>query len=325
MKVAIIVAYFGKMPDYYQLFLDSCKRNSQFDWMIFSDDDTAYNYPENVHLINMKFKECQKLVQSKFEFTTILPRPQKLCDYKCAYGIIFEEYIKDYTWWGHCDLDQIFGDLSSFITAKMLNRYDKLFSLGHLTLYRNTYDNNRVFREKINGTYRFKEVFTTERGCGFDEWLPGNVNEIYLQSKRPIFLKNIGADINPYKTVFEIVYFDIDNQCYKSSFVKNSIFQIINGHVYQLYLLGGVLQKQEFPYIHLQKRKMKDVRKYKQSGDYYIIPNYFIDTEIEPERLLRKCTIWRAFNYQFFKVKVNSLKYRLKNSDWRFTNVFKKE
>lgn len=56
---------------------------------------------------------------------------------------------------------------------------------------------------------------------------------------------------------------------------------------------------------------------------YESIPNCFIDKDINPSVLLRVCTIWRVFNYQFFRVKINSLKYRFKNSDWKFTNVFK--
>ena len=72
-----------------------------------------------------------------------------------------------------------------------------------------------------------------------------------------------------------------------------------------------------------RKRKMRDLRKNKNSDNYYLIPNCFIDKDINPSVLLRVCTIWRVFNYQFFRVKINSLKYRFKNSDWKFTNVFK--
>ena len=87
------------------------------------------------------------LTISDFEIT--LSKPQKLCDYKCAYGVIFEDYIQDYDWWGHCDLDQIFGNLNMFVTEDMLRKYDKLFSLGHLSLYKNSYKNNRIFMGKI--------------------------------------------------------------------------------------------------------------------------------------------------------------------------------
>lgn len=323
MKIAIIVAYFGRLPNYYQLFLDSCKVNSNYDWFIFSDDETVYRYPNNVNFIKMNFKECQELVQSKFDFPVNLIRPQKLCDFKCAYGVIFEEYLQGYQWWGHCDLDQIFGNLNNFITEDMLHDNDKIFSLGHLTLYRNSYDNNRVFKGELNGKQRYKEVFSINQGCGFDEWLPENVNDLYLQSDKVVYYDNLGADINPYKTTFETVYFDVDKRCYKHSSIHNSIFQMREGQVFQLYLACGVVQEKEYPYVHLQKRKMKDCRSNKNNGDYYIVPNRFVDVSSSPYSLIYKASIFQLINIQFFKVKVNSLKYRIKNSDWKFTNVFK--
>lgn len=322
MKIAILVAYFGKLPDYFQLFLNSCKTNPSFDWIIFSDDDSIYDYPDNVHFVKMGFLECKKLIQSKFDFQITLHKPQKLCDYKCAYGVIFEEYLQEYDWWGHCDLDQLFGDLNQFITRDILEEYDKLFSLGHLTLYRNSFDNNRVFMREMDGVSRYKEVFTIERGCAFDEWLPNNVNDIFLKSDLPIMLDNIGADINPYKTSFQNVYFDIQNRCYRASHIKNSIFEMSDGHIYQVYLENSSIKKREFPYVHLQKRYMKDIRKNKNSVNFFIVPNYFIDNNHNTKKVLYSCLILRFINYQYFKVKINSLRYRIKNSDWKFSNVF---
>lgn len=322
MRIAIIVAYFGRFPNYYQLFLDSCKANPHYDWLIFSDDETHYRYPNNVHLVKMSFSECQKLVQSKFDFTVSLSNPQKLCDYKCAYGVIFEDYLQAYQWWGHCDLDQIFGDLDSFLTEQMLREYDKLFSLGHLTLYRNLPDNNRVFMGTLNGKQRYREVFSTDRGCGFDEWLPGNVNELYLQSNRPVYYDNLGADLNPYQTTFETVHFDLKTRRYRISDIHNSIFYREKGHIYQLYATREGLQKKEYPYVHLQKRRMKDARRNQDDGDYYLIPNRFVEASSSPRMRLSGAWIFRLLNIQFFKVKMNSLKYRIKNSDWTFTRIF---
>lgn len=318
-RVAFIVPYFGQLPNYFQIFLNSCSYNSEFEWIIFSDDMTRYDYPTNVHFVKMSFDECKDLVQSKFDFDITLHIPQKLCDYKCAYGYIFSDYISNYDWWGHCDLDQIFGNLAHFVTEDMLNRYDKIGSLGHLTLYRNTPQNNIVFKD----TCRYREVFTTKSGCGFDEWLPGNINEIYLNNKRNVNLDNFGADVNPYKTVFEIVYFDLNSQTYVTDDVHNSIFEAREGHIYQLYNSKNGLEKREFPYVHFQKRRMKDLRLKKEDKDYYIVPNSFRNNNESPRKLLIRAAIWYLFNFQFFKVKMNSLKYRIKTSDWKFTNVFK--
>ena len=247
MRVAIIVPYFGKLPEYFQLFLDSCKPNCGFEWLIFTNDKTEYNYPENVHRIDMTFEECKSLVQSRFDFDITLHAPQKLCDYKCAYGYIFKDYLSEYDFWGYCDLDQIFGNLSVFVTAERLNKYDKIYSLGHLTLYRNTEDNNVTFKSHLRGRERFKEVFTTEVGCAFDERLPDNINEIYLESGRPAIYENDGADVDPYSTAMTVVEYDVEGRLYKRSDIKNSIFVWENGKIYQLYLEKGELAKREYP------------------------------------------------------------------------------
>ena len=323
MKIAIIVAYFGTLPSYFQLFLDSCRINKNFDWLIFTNDTTEYHYPPNVHQIIMNFNECRKIVQNHFEFTVTLKTPQKLCDYKCAYGYIFQEYLVNFDWWGHCDLDQIFGDLNAFVTEERLNILDKIYSLGHLTLYRNTDENNRIFMSELNGETPYKKVFTSDKGMGFDEWLPGNVNEIFLNKNVPALYENEGADIEAYHTAFILTNYDVSQRKYIYSSVRNSIFLWENGKLYQIYQEYGEVQRKEFPYIHLQKRCMKDRRKSIQSGRFYIVPNCFVDGSEDPVALLKYSRIWTVLNPQYFKVKYRSLKYRMKSGDWNWQNIFK--
>ena len=319
MKIALIVPFFGTLPNYFQLFLDSCGKNPDFDWLIFSDDETAYRYPENVRLHKMTFGQCRELVQRRFEFPVTLHTPQKLCDYKCAYGPIFQEYLTGYDWWGYCDLDQIFGDLGAFVTEELLRTCDKIGSIGHLTLQRNTDECNRVFAS----TPRHREVFTTERGCAFDEWLPGNVNEIWLESGRPVWMENPGADINSYRTTLQTVRFDLDSRSYEMSPVTNSIFCWENGKLTQLWEEDGVLQSRPWPYVHLQKRAMTDCRRDRTAHKFYIVPNCFVDGTEDPVRLLKQAKRRGMVNTQFFKVKWKSLKYRLRSGDWKFSNVFR--
>lgn len=319
-KVVFIIPYFGKLPNYYQLFLDSCARNVGYDWLIITNDETVYEYPQNVHRVVMNFEECKKIVQSKFSFPIVLNTPHKLCDYKCAYGYIFQEYIVNYDFWGHCDLDMIFGNLSAFITDEMLNRFDKIGSLGHLTLYRNTRENNSVFMKKVNGIERYKEVFSTEIGCAFDEWLPGNINEIYIEHGEDCWLQNYGADINSYKTVFSTVDYDVRSRKYILSDIENSIFLVNSEGTFQLYIQNGVLCKKEFAYVHLQKRKMKDCRS--NSENYYIVPNKFIECDKSAIQLINRYKVFSLFNYQWLKVKYSSFKLRLKTGNWRFNSVF---
>ena len=322
MKVAIIVPYFGTLPNYFQLFLNSCRYNGKFDWIIFTDDCTEYDYPENVHKIKMNFSECKNLIQGKFPFDISLNSPQKLCDFKPAYGYIFDDYLLTYDWWGHCDLDQIFGDLSQFVTEERLEKYEKIYSLGHLTLYKNIEKINKLFMKDLNGISRYKDVFTNPLGEAFDEWLPGNINEIFIDQHINALYENDGADINSYYTQFRTVDYDVKLRKYINSEIKNSIFLWDKGRLFQIYVQNRLIKKKEFPYVHLQKRKMKDCRINKNVDKFYIIPNKFIDEGKDAINLLNKCMLYRIFNYQFFKVKYASLKLRIKNNNWKRQNVF---
>ena len=271
----------------------------------------------------MTFQECVKLVQSQFSFDVCMTSPQKLCDFRGAFGIIFQAYLKDSDWWGHCDLDQIFGDLSHFITPEMFRDYDKLFTQGHLTLYRNTAENNRMFMYPLGGQERYRQVFTTSEGCGFDEWLPGSINEIYEESGRKVYWDNLGADINSYKTSFVVTYYSREGNVYKNLPQKNSVFQWKNGELHQIYREKDGLKYVEYPYVHLQKRDMKDCRNNPGCESYFMVPNRFTDGGQDPGKLLNKAGLWRFFNYQYFLVKRKSLIYRWKAKDWKMSNVFK--
>lgn len=35
-SVCIIIPYFGKLPNYFQLWLESCKNNDSFTWLVFT-------------------------------------------------------------------------------------------------------------------------------------------------------------------------------------------------------------------------------------------------------------------------------------------------
>lgn len=65
-KVCFIIPYFGYLPNYFQLFLNSCKHNKTYEWILFTDDNTLYIFPENVRKINMKFDEYKKIIQNKY-------------------------------------------------------------------------------------------------------------------------------------------------------------------------------------------------------------------------------------------------------------------
>ena len=127
-----------------------------------------------------------------------------MCDYKPAYGLIFEDYIKDYNFWGHCDIDTIMGNLGKLIDDSMFEKYDKMFCLGHMILYRNTYDNNRTFMKEVRGRFLYKESFTTEKITAFDETWDKNttVNTVFVENGRNVLMEDWSVNFKILPTAF---------------------------------------------------------------------------------------------------------------------------
>ena len=278
-KCTFIIPYFGKFPNYFNLFLKSCENNSEFKWLIFTDDLNQYNYPSNVQVHYMRFNDLKELINSKFDFDVSLERPYKLCDFKPAYGYIFEEYLTDTDFWGHCDIDLVFGKLSDFISDELLNKYDKLFCLGHLVLYRNTYNNNRVFMLPVNGRSWYKESFQTDRITVFDETYGNdeNINVIFQINNLPILEADYSANFVTDKSDFILVTYNPETKTFIKDY-EYSLFCLEDGIIWG-YKEIPVFHKKEFMYIHLQERKMKYCNNVLEAERIKIVPNRFLKLE----------------------------------------------
>lgn len=313
MKVIFILPYFGKFPAYFPLYLLSCEWNKDFEWLILTDDHTRYNYPDNVHVEYMSFQQLGELVQHKFDFQISLDHPYKLCDYRPAYGYIFSDYLKEYDFWGHCDPDCIWGNLSQYITPELLLKYDKIFTHGHLTLYRNTPENNMRFTLPCRGEAGYyKKVFSRSEAYIFDEQYIKSVNNIFEDHGFPFLTQSIVADINPYHTNFRLDRYNFDKKNYEIDAVRKQVFFWDKGHLKRIYVSGKTEIIDEFGYIHLQKRKMKPVE-LKSRTSFLITPEGFqlFPSECRENELL-KFYHYYWLDKQYFKVKYNFLKIRLK-------------
>ena len=136
-KALFIIPYFGKFSNTFPYFLKTCALNPDFNWLIVTDDQFPYPFPENVAVQYTQFDKFVQKVQSFFDFPIAIPKPYKICDYRAAFGVIFADELADYQFWGHCDTDQFFGKINHFITDDILTQYDKILCLGHFSLFRN--------------------------------------------------------------------------------------------------------------------------------------------------------------------------------------------
>lgn len=281
-KCCFIVAYFGKLPNYFQLFLNTCAYNKSFNWLLFTDDNTDYDYPGNVERIKMSFEELKKIVQSKVDFPIELNKAYKLCDFKPAYGYIFEEYISDYMFWGHCDIDMLMGDLKIFITDEILSKYDKIFTLGHMVLYKNSFDNNRLFMTRMDNRYWYKESFCNPEITIFDEPYKNttNINEIFKAMDSLVLEEDWSLNFKVLPTKFVKTTYVAE----KKDFVDDSIEALYlweKGKILRYTLMNGLLNCDEFLYIHLQERNMKFEPGILKCDRFKIVPNSFLEIEVD--------------------------------------------
>ena len=161
-SIAYVVPYFGKFPKGFQFWLMSCGCNPSIDWLIFTDDRTDYDYPDNVKVTYWTFDQMRTRVQSIFDFPISLERPYKLCDYKPAYGEIFERELRGYDFWGDCDIDLVWGDIRKFYTDEVLENYEKVGFNGHSMLFRNTPQVCSRYRTCVEGALSYRDVFSVD-------------------------------------------------------------------------------------------------------------------------------------------------------------------
>lgn len=261
MKTALINCYFGKLPNYFELWLQSCAANPLVDFILFTDSEVQYTVPTNVSIHKTTFDNLIERIQSKFDFRVAITSPYKLTDFKPAYGYIFEDILKPYDYWGYCDLDLIFGNLISFIQKPMELGKEKIYRLGHLTIYKNIEKLNKLFQER-GAAFTYRKVFSTPEFYSFDE----HVGQMMIASRH---------NISQY---YEEDMADISCRIKRmtASRHENYPFQVFyyeDGSVHRAYVKDGKVGVEEFAYIHIQKRKYQYDELHRR---FYILSDRFV-------------------------------------------------
>lgn len=148
--ICLLIPYFGKWPEWFPLFLQSCRYNPTINWHFFTDCDEPPIVCSNVEYSRISYPDYQQLVSERLNIR-FTGRPYKLCDLRPALGFVHERQLESYDYSGFGDLDVIYGDLRKFITPEMLTK--KLISThssrvsGHFCLIKNSVEMRNLFRE----------------------------------------------------------------------------------------------------------------------------------------------------------------------------------
>lgn len=174
-KVAQIIPYFGKWPEWIELYLHSCGRNPMIDFIIYSDCESlpSIDRYDNIRLIRISFAGYKKLVNhelSKYGGSFHTDDKYKLTDLKPFLGLIHETDLREYDWWGFGDIDLVYGDMSMLINDRSLRRYNLITThnyhiAGHCTFMRN----NEHYRKLCLNIADWQTRLTEDKHYGFDE------------------------------------------------------------------------------------------------------------------------------------------------------------
>lgn len=290
-KCALILPYFGKFNNYFPLFLKSCGYNPSYDFFIFTDNAESYNYPQNVHVVPMTLDEFRANASRKLGFNPCIPTAYKLCDFKPAYGFLLEEYIRDYEYWGHCDCDLVFGNLERILSPVLDKGYDKIFAAGHLTIYRNTFENNRRFMKSLNGREIYREAFTTNSIYVFDENVKCsmnpdrlNVHTIFRNDSVKIYEKDLSFNVSPKKAKITRTAYNPQTQKFEedSKYAYLARYYLSSDGVFSISWNKDHVCTRQYLYMHLQSRRMRMSPDIVQSPIVEIRPDRFAKAKLLP-------------------------------------------
>ena len=263
-KIIFIIPYYGKFPSYFKMWLVSVAYNPTVDFLLVTDIPIEQDLPDNVICLNWSWERLIKEIQKPFDFKINIKSPYNLCDFKPAYGLIFQKYLTGYEFWGNCDIDQVFGDIRKFITEEILRSNDVIGSLGHFTLYHNSPKINELF--KLHGSlFDYKTVFSTDGWYAFDE-ITG-IKRIVLENNITHYYNmNFVADVMTAHSQMKIGFNDY----------KYQVFYWEKGKVFRSYIEDGEVRQEEFMYIHFQKKNPISVNdRWKDYAAFYIFSDFF--------------------------------------------------
>ena len=242
-SIGYLLPYFGRLPKGFDLWLLTCQANPSIDWIVFTDDHTKFTYPSNVKVHYTTYEDLKKRITEHFDFPINISRPWKLCEFKPAYGEIFASELEGYDFWGHCDVDLIWGNIGKFITDDILEKYDKIGFQGHSTLYRNTAEVNGRYKTFVPNELSYKEIFNSPDGHCFDE---NGMERIYQYLNIPYFRETNFAHLDRFHSSFFLGHLPVSED-YKN---ERQVFTWNDGKIIRYYLSKGVVCQEEYMYLH---------------------------------------------------------------------------
>lgn len=151
----------GPLPEWTPKFIEHVKHLEQFGW-----DFRILNFPTQDSLDLF----CQHA--KGYLGCSIAPKlgSRKICEFDPALAVIFPTLVNGYDFWGHFNLDCVYGRIDKWLPDSLLNEIDIFGNdpgaiCGPFSVYRNTPKVNLLFME----TEHWRDIFQSDDFYGFDE------------------------------------------------------------------------------------------------------------------------------------------------------------
>lgn len=264
-KIGIIVTWFGVLPSYFNAWLQSVEKNNDVDFLCFFDH-AFESKSKNIIIHQISFSQMIDLCSKKMDRKVDFKNSYKFCDARPFFGIIFNDYIENYDFWGYCDIDLMFGNIRKFITDDILAKNERIFQYGHLSIFKNCYKMNHLY--SLNGgIYSMDEIFLGKAKTTPEEYF--GLNRICQKNNIPWYTKVIFAD-------FSAKYHDRLNLNHGLINYDKQIFIWDDGHAYRYYKLNNRIVRDEFIYMHWQKKKPVIIGDIESTSSSIICPTKII-------------------------------------------------
>jgi hypothetical protein len=256
-SIRLVVPYFGPRPSYLPLVVRSIAHNPDVSWLFITDEPVP-DAPPNVCVQLCGFAGLAARMQSHFDFEISLGRPYKLCDFRPAFGEVFADELSGYDFWGHCDLDVVFGRIRDHLPPEAFEA-DKILIQGNFSLYRNTAEASGWFRHEVGGV-SYRTALTTPAAAHFDE-----------MAGMQHVLEDLGVRCWQEHVIFDLSFHRYRTRAEHPAGRDPRRYAWERGEVCEDRLAGGEVARRTALLVHLQKRTMRA-----PSGDVLRADRYWI-------------------------------------------------
>lgn len=261
-SMRLVVPHFGARPSYFPLVLRSMARNPDVSWLLLTERPVP-DAPPNVTVRLCEFADLAARIQAHFDFPISLERPYKLCDFRPAFGEIFADELAGQDFWGHCDLDVVFGRIREHLPAAAFEA-DKILFQGNFALYRNTAEAARWYRHEV-GRVSYRDAMTNPAAMHFDEWAG-----IYY------IVRDLGVRAWHEERIFDLSFSRYRTRAEAPAGRDPRRYAWEDGEICEYRLDRGEVVRRTALLIHLQKRTMRAPPADVLGADrYWIRPNGF--------------------------------------------------